>query len=704
MRTILQSEAGECGLACLAMVADHYGHHAELVDFRKKFSVSLKGVSLESLIRHAVTLDLSARAVRVEIAGLRNLKLPCILHWNLDHFVVLKSVSTSIFGLAKYVLLDPAIGQRTLSEDQLSESFTGVILELIPTPAFKKVENLRKISLSDLTGRVAGLRRAVVQLIALACALELLAVLSPFLNQIVIDDIIVTGDLALLNLLLICFAWLLLTQMVIGLFRSWILLRWSAEVNVQWSTRILSHLIRLPIAFFERRHLGDVISRFGSINAIQSTLSSLFLESFLDIVMLLLACVLMFNYSLTLTLITLGSVFMYVLLRYMSYGLFFVANQERVLLAAREQSFFLETIRGISPVKLFGYEQRRVQGWQSLKSAVVDRDLRTQKLDIIFKACASTIVASKNLLILYFGARIVIDGNLSVGMLMAFLGYSALFSSRANSLADLWMKFRMLSLHMDRIADIVLENREETDSLPNLSTAIPNITLKNVKHRFAAGEPWVLDGVNLEICPADSLVLVGASGSGKTTLFKIIVGLITPTEGEVLIDGVPLRKYGVDNYRQLIGTVMQDDILLTGSISDNISFFSPYPDRAQIEECAIRASIHKEICQFPMGYETLVGDMGSVLSSGQKQRVMLARALYRAPKILALDEGSSHLDIGNEKKVNRALANSKITRIFVAHRPETIRSAGRVVLLKNGQTRELASDLIEAFSAEEQNA
>lgn len=689
MRTILQSEASECGLACLAMIAGHHGYNIDLFSLRKKFSVSLKGLSLESLIRHAAALDFSARAVRVEPSDLNGIRLPCILHWNLDHFVVLTEVRSSVLGVARFTVIDPAIGERRLNEDEVSRAFTGVVLELAPTPAFRRVKELRSISISDLAGKVVGLRKAVVQLIVLACALELLAALGPFFNQIVIDDIVVTGDYRLLTLLMWCFSLLLVTQTGISLFRSWILLRWSAEVNIQWTARMLNHLVRLPLDFFEKRHLGDVVSRFGAIGTIQTTLSALFLESSLDAVMVLFAGVLMFTYSVPLASVTCASVALYLLLRALFYHQFRNANEERLILAAREQSFFLETIRGIVPLKLFGFEQPRLHAWQSMKTAVTDRDLRTQHLEILFKSFASTISAGKGLLILFLGAGAVIDGVLSVGMLMAFIGYSTLFSARANNLADLWIRLRMLTLHVDRLADIALEEREYVDQMDtDVSRISPVITLRGIRHRYADGEPWVIDGVSVEIGPNETVALVGKSGSGKTTLFKIMLGLIKPTEGDVLIDGIGIDRLGLRAYRQLIGTVMQDDILLAGSIAENICFFSATPDQEQIVESAKMAAVHKEICALPMGYETLVGDMGSVLSSGQKQRIMLARALYRKPKILALDEGTSNLDVGNEKKVNHAIASLSLTRIIIAHRPDTIKSADRLLLLSNGGIRE----------------
>ncbi len=284
---------------------------------------------------------------------------------------------------------------------------------------------------------------------------------------------------------------------------------------------------------------------------------------------------------------------------------------------------------------------------------------------------------------------------------MAFSSYAGTFSGRIFSLIDLFVNLKMLSLHSERLADIVLEETEQEAAIETDITRLKtDITLKNLKFRYAEGEPWVLNGINLAIPAGQSIALVGPSGCGKTTLCKIILGLLKPTEGEVLLDNIPIKQIGLNAYRQLVGTVMQDDVLLAGSILDNISFFDAHTDAARVEQCAKQAAVHEEITAMPMGYQTLVGDMGSSLSGGQKQRVLLARALYKQPKILALDEATSHLDIANEHRVNQALGQLQLTRIMVAHRPETINAAERVVELRDGQAVELrAAVALEALVA-----
>ncbi|PXX41597.1 peptidase domain-containing ABC transporter [Undibacterium pigrum] len=700
MKPLLQTESSECGLACLAMVASHFGYRTDLADLRRQFSISLKGATLAQLMRHASAMQLNSRPLRLDLDELEQLALPCILHWNLNHFVVLKAVRKDWRGKVTLVLLDPAVGERRVPVEEASSHFTGVALELAPSPSFKPKDEKKQIALRDLTGHIVGLRPAIVKVIALALALEIFAICSPLFNQFVIDEVIVSGDKELLVVLVFGFVLLMITQNAIGLARSWFLMRWSMDISLQWSARVFAHLVRLPVAYFEKRHLGDVVSRFGSIGAIQSTLTSMFVESALDGLMALLALGMMLIYSVKLSMLVLVAVVLYAGLRWAFYQPFREASQERLILSSKESSHFLETMRAVTPLKLFGRETERLSRWQNLKIDVQNRDIKTQKLSIIFKVSNTLIFGIQGLALFYIGAGQVMQNALTVGMLMAFSSYASTFTGRISSLIDVFISYRMLSLHSERLADIVLEEAEaETAVETDISRIKAVITLKNIKFRYAEGEPWVLKDVNLTIPAHQSIALVGPSGCGKTTLCKIILGLLKPTEGEVLIDDIPITQLGIKTYRQLVGTVMQEDVLLAGSIMDNIAFFDSHCDQQRVEECARLAAIHDEISKMPMGYQTLVGDMGSSLSGGQKQRVLLARALYKQPRILALDEATSHLDVNNEHKVNQALGNLQLTRIMVAHRPETINAAERVMSLADGAVVEVRAAVLKEDGA-----
>lgn len=692
-KVILQSESSECGLACLAMIASHHGYQTDLHELRKRFAISLKGATLAQVMRHATSLQFSCRPLRLELDEIDQLALPCILHWNLNHFVVLTKVKKGIDGNLTLHIIDPAVGVRKVSKAETSQRFTGVALELAPSPDFATKPSPPRMPIKELVGKIVGVRRAVIQLIVLAIALELFAIVMPLFNQFVTDEVIVSADRDLLRLLIIGFGILMVTQTAISLARSWFLMRWSIEVGVQWTNRVFSHLLRLPTAFFEKRHLGDITSRFSSIGAIQNTLTGLLVESALDGFMALFALAMMFLYSPKLSAVVMLGCASYVVLRLLAYYPFREAFQEKTVLAAKESSNFLETIRAITPLKLYGRESERQARWLNLRQDVINRDVKTQKLSIVFKVSNSLISGVLSLTMFYIGAGDVMDHVLTIGMLFAFNSYATTFSGRFFSLVDTVIDLRMLRFHMERLSEIILEPIEPEVGLEtDLSRLSSDITLRNIRFRYADGEPWILDGVNLHIPAGQSIAVIGDSGCGKSTLCKIILGLLMPTEGEVLIGGVPVKQVGLRAYRSLVGTVMQDDILLAGSIAENISFYSAHVDVDRIERCARLASVHDEIAMMPMGYQTLLGEMGGNLSGGQKQRILLARALYKNPRVLALDEATSHLDINNEKKVSRALSRLELTRIMVAHRPETINMAECVVLLSGGKLHQIRSE------------
>ncbi|MEG1767646.1 MAG: peptidase domain-containing ABC transporter [Comamonas sp.] len=678
---ILQAEAGECGLACLAMICNALGSRVDISDLRRRLSISPKGSTLATLIRHAESLGLSGRPLRLELDEISRLRMPCILHWDMNHFVVLQSVSRR--GVR---ILDPAVGARKLPIEAVSRHFTGVALEFTPTPDFHAIKEQRRVPLRDLIRHTRALRMALVQVFFLAVALEVFALAAPFFNQLLIDEVLVTSDREFLYLLATGFGLLLLVQTAIEVLRSWVILRISADVRLQWLNGLFTHLIRLPAPFFERRHLGDITSRFGSIVTIQHTLTTGIVTGILDALMAVMSLAIMIAYSPLLTLSAVTAVAAYAVLRWLFYAPLREASAEQLVLAAKENSHFLETLRAIVSVKLSGHETARRTRWQKLVVDVIDRDVKTQVLSVLFATASTFISGAAALWLLTLGATQVMDNQLSVGMLMAFSSYAGIFGARINHLIGYAVELKMLGLHGERLADIALE---EAQPLPTVATDVqrlrPHITLRNLSYRYADGEPWILRHLELDFVPGESVAIVGPSGCGKSTLVKLLLGLLSPTEGEILIDGIPVQRLGLSTYQQLIGAVVQEDSLMAGSIAENISFFHPEINQRRMKRCAHTACIHEEILSMPMGYQTLIGDMGSSLSSGQKQRILIARALYKQPKLLILDEATSHLDMQNEQRIIERLDPLHLTRIYVAHRAETIASAQRVVALNNAR-------------------
>ncbi len=695
---MLQTEATECGLACLGMVAGYHGYRTDLASLRRRFPVSLKGSTLRDLIAIAEQLELASRPLKLEIGDLAQLKLPCVLHWNFNHFVVLQEV-----GLRSLTIYDPAFGIRKLSLDEVAKAFTGVALELWPNPGFKPASAVQNVPLRRLLGRITGLYRSFSQILLLSLALEVFAVVSPFFLQWVIDNVLVSADRDLLTTLALGFGLLMLMQQAIGVGRSWVLMYMSTTLNVQWQANVFTHLLRLPVAYFEKRHLGDVVSRFGAVGIIQHTLTTSFLEAILDGVMTAATLALMFIYSPALAWIAIVAMLLYGLGRWAWFAPLRHATEEQIIHAAKQQTHFLETIRGVKTIKLFQRQDERRASWLSLLVDQINADLRTQKLSLLYKTLNGVLFGIENILTIWLGARLVMDGNFTVGALMAFTAYKGQFDSRVSSLIDKFVELKMLQLQGERLADIVLQPPETTHGRnPDEPEAalLPSLEVRGLRFRYAEQEPYVLDDVSFRIEAGESVAIVGPSGGGKTTLVNVLLGILAPSHGEVLIGGQPVQQLGLDTLRRMVGTVLQDDVLFAGSLADNISFFDPQADQAWIRQCARLAAIEQDIGAMPMGYNTLVGDMGTILSGGQKQRILLARALYKRPQILFLDEATSHLDIEREQLVNDAISSMRITRVIVAHRPETINSADRAIVLAGGKVIDMqALQAQEAASA-----
>ncbi|KVV10024.1 ABC transporter [Burkholderia ubonensis] len=683
---ILQTQAAECGLACVGMVAGYFGHDIDMMHLRQRFNTSLKGATLGDVMRIAQRLGLASRALRLELDELGQLRRPCILHWEMSHFVVLKRVERD-----HVVIHDPARGARKVPMDEVSRCFTGVALELLPTAGFERKRERESISMLQLIGSVLGVRSAFVQVLTLSIALELFGILMPFYMQWVMDHVLVSSDRDLLAMLGIGFAMVALFQTAITALRSWVVTWFSSLLSVQWSANVCAHLLRLPMTYFEQRHIGDVVSRFGAVGTIQNTLTSRFVGTLLDGVMAVVTLGMLFFYNRTLTWLVIALFVVYALLRALAYRPFRQANEDQIVYAARTQTQLLESIRGVQAIKLANKQDERVAIYANAMVETANKGIVIQRLSIGFSAVHGLVSSLGRVALIWLAARQVIEGSFSAGMLVAYISFADQFVGRGSGLIDALIEFRMLRLHGERLADIVLTEVEadmegSVAHMPSTQReAPPAISVRNLRYRYAEGEPWVLDGCSFDIAAGESVAIIGPSGQGKTTLAKLLLGLLDPHEGTIAVDGVDIRHLGLQHYRDRIGCVMQDDILFAGSIADNICFFDLDPDLARIEEAARLAQIHDDIAAMPMGYQSLVGDMGSSLSGGQCQRVLLARALYRRPDILVLDEATSHLDVARELAINEAVSAMPITRILIAHRPETIRSAERALLLENGR-------------------
>ncbi|MBI1449578.1 peptidase domain-containing ABC transporter [Acinetobacter sp. AC1-2] len=680
---ILQTENSECGLACLAMISSYYGHYETIFTLRQKYSVSIKGSSLSDLIKIAGQINLNSRPLRLEMNELSKLRLPCIIHINMDHFVVLVSVNKKI------EVIDPALGKRFFSIDEFSDIFTGIALEIWPNSKFEKNEKKEIFNFFYLLHDLKNLLPSFSYILILAVVLEILGLVSPLYMQFVLDNVIPEGDRQLLLTLTIAFFMLMVFNIIITTTQTLIGMFVSTTLNVRWKSNVLNHLVNIPNEYFFKRHLGDIISRFNSIDPIQSTLTSTFIITLLNACLAIFTLCLMFYFSAQLALITLIAMILYLLLKIITYLPLRSLAEKGIILGASQNSYLMETIRGIRVIKQYNKQDERSNNWLSLFINQTNNSLSSQKLSVVISIVNKFIFGVENLLIIWFGANLVIDKTFTIGFLTAFIAYKTQFSTRFSSLIDSYFQIKMLSLHGERLSDIVLTDQEAVTSFEltsNLKQEIKGqIKAENISFKYGDFEAEIIQDLNLTIEAGQSIALTGPSGCGKTTFLNLLNASLEPTSGEIFLDNIPFSQLGTKNLRSLIACVDQNDTLFAGNIIENISFFDSNVNLEWVERCAEMAGIHNEIIKMPMGYWSLVGDMGSSLSGGQKQRILIARALYQKPKILFMDEATSHLDIRKEKEINQMISELKITRVIIAHRKETIMSADRVISLKEGK-------------------
>ena len=672
---ILQSEAPECGVACLAMIASYHGHRTDLSAMRVRLSTSMKGVTLQHISQIAETMQLSSRGVQVPLESMGQLQCPAILHWDMNHFVVLTRVAGK-----KITVHDPARGKRVLTLDEASRHFTGVALELAPAAGFQQKDEREKISAWQLLGVASGLKSTIAQIFILSLALEVFAIAMPFFLQLVVDRVLVGRDRDLLTVLGIAFGALVLIQVMVTALRAWVSVYLSTHINLRLLTTLFSQLIRLPLAWFEKRHIGDIVSRFRSVDAIQRTLTTTFVETVVDGIMVLLTLIVMAFYSTTLTAVVLGAALFYGAARWVFYYPQRYALDEQISHEAKSSTHFIETLRGMLAIKLNLRENERRNAYQNLVVDQTNAGVKVQNIGILQRGANGLIFGIENVIVIWLGALAVMDGKFSLGMLYAFLGFKLVFLGRINNLVEKLSEFRMLDLHTERIADIALAKAEPVRQISGAEPGAAGISISAAALGYAYGpEGLVFRGVDFAVRRGETVAIVGPSGCGKTTLIKVLLGLLEPTEGKVMVNGKDLRDWSLGAYRSKIGAVMQDDQLFVGTIEDNISFFDPDHDPERARACARLAMIDEDINAMPMQYNTIVGSLGMALSGGQKQRVLLARALYRQPQVLFLDEAFDQLDLARERDITEQLKSLDLAIVIVSHRPETVRAVNRVV-------------------------
>ncbi|ENU8216760.1 peptidase domain-containing ABC transporter [Salmonella enterica] len=675
---IHQTETSECGLACLAMICGHFGKNIDLISLRRKFNLSSRGANLAGINSIAEQLGMVTRALSLELDELGALKTPCILHWDFSHFVVLVSVKRN-----RYVLHDPARGRRNVGLEEMTRYFTGVALEVWPGSEFSAETTQNRIHLRSLINCIYGIKSTLAKIFCLSVVIEAINLIMPVGTQLVMDHAIPAGDRGLLTLISAGLMFFILLRAATGMLRAWSSLVMGTLINVQWQSGLFNHLLRLPLAYFERRKLGDIQSRFGSLDTLRATFTTSVVGAIMDSIMVVGVFVMMLLYGGYLTWIVLGFTTVYVLVRLVTYSYYRQISEETLVRGARASSYFMETLYGIATVKIQGMAERRGTHWLNLKIDAINSGIKLTKMDLFFGGINTFVAACDQVAILWLGTSLVIDNQMTIGMFVAFGSFRGQFSDRVASLTNFLLQLRMVSLHNERIADIALHEKEEKKPELDIVADMSPVSLEttDLSYRYGSQSAPVFSGLYLSVTLGESVAITGTSGAGKTTLMKVLCGLFEPDTGKVLVNGTDIRQLGINNYHRMIACVMQDDRLFSGSIRENICGFSEEMDETWMIECARASYIHDVIIKMPMGYETLIGELGEGLSGGQKQRIFIARALYRRPCILFMDEATSSLDTDSERFVNVAIKNMNITRIIIAHRETTLRTVDRVILI-----------------------
>ena len=674
---ILQTEMTECGLACLAMIARFHGHDIDLNVLRRKHLVSMTGASLKSVIAIADGLQLSSRPLRLDMDHLEKLQLPAMLHWDLNHYVVLKSIKGD-----RAEIIDPGVGLRKMKLSRLSNHFTGIAVEFTPQADFKAVQARIKPRISLLWSRLVGLKRAITQTLVLSVILQAIILLSPFYLQLVVDAVLPRGDSSLLLALAIGFGGLVILRALAEAVRGWAILVYGNQMSLQMVGNVFRHLIRLPARYFERRHVGDIISRMSSTVPIQEALTQSVPAVLIDGAMAILMLIVMFIYSPLLGGIVLVTVLGLVLATWMIYPHLRRTQEESIYAKALENSHVIESIRAITTVKMFGREAEREAAWRNLYTDFINANVGYGKWVVARKFFETLLTGLQVVLVVWAAVSLMLGegSGFTLGMLVAFLAYRQYFTDAVVQLLEKGIEFNLLSLHLDRLSDIIFEETDADQSGEGTLDALKGqVSLEGVSFRYSDTDPWVLTDHSLEIAAGEMVTLTGPSGGGKTTLMKLMLGLYDPIKGAVKIDGQDLRQIDRSDWRSRIGVVMQEDRLLSGTLADNISFFDPEIDMQRVYKAAIAAQIHETIAALPMNYQLQIGDMGSILSGGQRQRVLLARALYQDPAVLFLDEGTANLDVETEGAIVKIIRDLPITRIIVAHRPAFLEASDRIL-------------------------
>ncbi|WP_410955417.1 peptidase domain-containing ABC transporter [Raoultella planticola] len=675
IKPVYQDETVECGLACVCMVLQSFGYNIPLSELREKYRTSANGTSLYELIMILNSYHISGRPISLNIASLKEVNTPSILLWNRHHFVVLESVQSS--GIT---IIDPAVGRRRYKWKDASQYFSGIALEATKLPDFTTRTDKKEKGIGFLSFW-CNIPRITTSLIiyALPVIIALIVqVISPKLFSFTIDEIISKRDEDLLSLIIYIFSAIFILNFLIQILGVFYTSRLKNRINTQAAVAAINSLSRKPIEFFERRNIGTIMRRLYSGNDI----SSIFIDGYIDLIIsyvfLFFVLVLMFTTNTTLSFFIAGATLIYIFARY-----FCVLRQERLqsLIVNSESDKDKELIEfagNVSSVKLYNTECEKINNWAQHQCEAEKHKTESFLISKTLSITHTSLIYFSNIIICYYGVKSILDGENSLGELLAFILYKDIFMNILIINLDRLSKLKLQTVELEKLQSLLsypedqyYKNRKYISLNLTQTEELYNLSLIDVSFSYGTYSLPILENIRLELKENDKAIIYGHSGSGKTTLLKIISGLYSPASGVIKVNGIPLANFGISNFRKLISVVSSDDEILCDTVLNNVCYGAnaDNTDINYVSECLRKSGLDKTVESMPYGLNTVIGHGGIKLSSGEKQRLLIARGLYRRPKMMIFDEPTSHLDINNRDGIITTIQALEHMCIIITHDP-----------------------------------
>lgn len=691
MPMIMQEANGECGLASLAMIANWLGHAIDMPFLRSRFPTSRFGLTFARVAEIASELGLSSRAfVADSVEELKQVRCPAILHWEGNHFVVLTSVSRG-----RFVIHNPAYGVRTLAAEDVKRHFTGSLLEIERGGDFAQIVSQKRLTIQRVFASVSGLKTSVTQIFCISGATAAISLVLPVLVQAALDDVIPRQDAGLLLALAVSYMAASAISALGDWYRQRILLNAGTSFVAQFTRNAVGHLFQLPLRYFESRHPADITVRLDSVDHIKNVVVQAVATSIVDAFVIVLAAGMMFLYAPVLGAIILFTLILVGGVRLLAFP--YIARNGSIALKARslERSNLIDNLRAIIPLRMGQALDRSNNRWFAALLRHLNAEFKLGLAEANLAFALHVIIALGVSVTLYLGVAAVIANKMTIGMLYAFFTFRSLFFERLESVVTSTIQVSMLSTNMARLRDFTEEPIEEIDQWRSAGRRPPaeRLHIDKVTLRLGASDRPILSEVSLELNLRDHglIGIVGPSGSGKSSLFKVMAGLYPPTGGSITVDGQNLRKFGLQRYRRSIGLLMGADKVFRGTVIQNVTGLESDPELEQVERCLRLACLFDDVAALPWELETVVSEENGMLSTGQRRRLMLARALYKRPTLLLADEMLSNLDALTGRKILENLAKLDCVVVVSAHSPDVIPGCSAYFLIRNGTLESLPS-------------